>query len=127
MEPELPRLLLDTREVAAAVGEPGVAGAVWRLEPSERQLDANLIALPAGGTIEEHVGADLDVLLHVVAGSGTLRSVAEDIPLEPGALVYLPRGSRREIAAGAGGLRYLSVHTRKQSRPLMPGVLHDAG
>lgn len=126
MEPERAWLMLDTTEVAAAVGEPGVAGAIWRLEPDERELDANVIALPAGGGIAEHVGGDLDVLIHVVAGSGSLRTDGGEIALEPGALVYLPHRSRRAIVAGPGGLRYLSVHKRKQNRPLMPTLVGDA-
>lgn len=122
-EPDLPRLVLDTHEAARAVGDPDTRGAAWRLDPVDRELDANLVALPPGESIGEHVGADVDALIHVVAGTGTLRTEGDDVLLSPGALVYLPRGSRRAILAGSGGLRYLSVHRRKESRPLMPRVV----
>lgn len=114
----LPRLETDTR--TAGSGPDDRAGAVWRLEPEDRELDANLISLPAGDGIAEHAGADVDVLLHVVAGSGVLHTAGDDLALEPGAVVYLPRGARRGVLAGAEGLRYLSVHRRKETRPLMP-------
>ena len=42
-----------------------------------------------------HAGPEEDVLLHVIAGSGALRS------------------GEGELIAGADGLRYLSVHRRK--------------
>lgn len=118
----LPRVLLDTTEVAAGLGEPDTAGALWRLDPSTRGLDANLIALPGGDSIQEHVGADLDVLLHVVAGSGVVSTEAGDVPVTVGAVVYLPRRARRAVHAGPEGLRYLSVHTRKETIPLTPTV-----
>lgn len=114
----LPQVLLDTRELEARLGQADVAGAIWRLEPSARDLDANLISLPPDGAIEEHVGPELDVLWHVVAGSGTLRTEGGDVELAPGAVVYLPRSSRRAVRAGAEGLRYLSVHRRKESLAL---------
>lgn len=123
----LPRVLLNTQEIAVVIGEAAVAGAVWRLDPTERDLDANLIALPPGDKIEGHTGADLDVLIHVVAGTGTLRTEGDDVALTPGAVVYLPRRARRAVLAGADGLRYLSVHTRKMTMPLTPTVLGDAG
>jgi hypothetical protein len=39
-----------------------VTGAVWKLQGRDRDLDANIIALPPGGMIETHAGTDLDVL-----------------------------------------------------------------
>lgn len=116
----LPRVLLDTEELESRLGDAGVGGAVWRLEPSARELDANLISLPPEGTIGEHVGADLDTLWHVVAGSGVLRTERGDVALAPGGVVYLPRRARRAVLAGPDGLRYLSVHRRKQTRALSP-------
>ncbi|MET4098511.1 quercetin dioxygenase-like cupin family protein [Agrococcus sp. UYP10] len=108
-----PRILADTVVLAAAATDPVERGAVWRLGEPERHLDANVIALPPGERIDEHVGPEEDVLLHVLAGSGTLRSGTEVLALAVGGIVWLPRRSRREITASAEGLRYLSVHRRK--------------
>lgn len=109
---DLPRIVGDS----GAAGElaPGRGGSAWRLEPADRGLDANVIVLPPGDAIAEHEGPDLDVLIHVLAGSGALGTEGGEIPLAPGALVWLPPRSRRRVEAGAEGLRYFSVHRRKQ-------------
>jgi quercetin dioxygenase-like cupin family protein len=85
-------------------------GALWRLAEAGRQLDANLVRLPPGATVEAHTERDVDVLLLPIAGNGTLRSGEESIALATHALTWLPRGSRRSITAGPGGLAYLTVH-----------------
>jgi quercetin dioxygenase-like cupin family protein len=88
-------------------------GSVWQLDPAARDLDANVIALPAGGSIEGHVGPDLDVLIHVLEGSGTLGTESESVGLDVGSIVWLPKRSWRRFEAGSQGLRYFSVHHRK--------------
>lgn len=112
-QPARPRILADTAGLASAAAAPDERGAVWRLDERERHLDANVIALPPGERIDEHVGPDEDVLLHVIAGSGTLRSGDDELELRVGAIVWLPRRSLRQFTAGGDGLRYLSVHRRK--------------
>lgn len=107
----LPRLLVDN---AAEVSETGSTVA-WRLQARERDLDSNIIALPPDGVIEPHTGPDLDVLIYVVSGSGELGTEGDPIELTTGALVWLPRHSRRRLSAGADGLRYLTVHRRRQA------------
>jgi uncharacterized protein (DUF2249 family)/quercetin dioxygenase-like cupin family protein len=115
----LPRILLNTTDlggIAEADGTgAGGAGAVWKLQARDRDLDSNIIALPPAGTIDAHAGPDLDVLIHVVAGSGKLTTERGVLDLTPGALAWLPRRSRRQFTAGPDGLRYLTVHQRRQS------------
>ncbi len=106
-----PRLLCDIHALARA--DPATAGAVWKLTESGRQLDANLVHLPAHQRVETHAEPDLDVLLLVVAGHGILGSDDRTEPLTGGALFWLPHGSTRRIAAGADGLSYLTVHRRR--------------
>ena len=115
----LPRVLTTTTELT---GDGEAGGAIWRLEMSDRDLDANVIALPPGGRIEVHTGADLDVLLHVIDGGGEVVTELDPVSVRPGDVVFLPHGSRRGVTAGAGGLRYLSVHRKKQSLNLQPGL-----
>lgn len=113
---DLPRVLGDTSAVHGAADDaldPDSGGAVWRLEPAERQLDANVIRLRPDGKIEAHIGPDLDVLLHVLDGSGEIITAGDPVPVRTGALVWLPRRSRRAIVAGPDGLTYLSVHPRR--------------
>lgn len=106
----LPQILVDTSEL-----ESDATGAVWKLQVRERDLDANIIALPGGGTIDAHTGPDLDVLIHVLDGAGQLTTERGTMDLRPGELVWLPRRSRRQLSAGSEGLRYLTVHQRRQS------------
>lgn len=111
----LPRILTNTAEVAASAGEPDVTGVVWKLQARRWDLDSTIIALPAGGVIEAHTGPDLDVLIHVLAGSGQLTTERGTLDLGPGAVLWLPRRSRRQFTAGPDGLRYLTVHQRRQA------------
>lgn len=106
---DLPRIVGDAFALPDGMG----AGAAWRLEPSSRGLDANVIVLPAGDEIQRHEGPALDVLLLVLDGSGTLETDGGALALSPGALVWLPPRSHRRIVADGAGLRYFSVHGRK--------------
>ena len=108
----LPRILANTQDLTA---EPDVTGAAWKLQARERDLDANVIVLPPEGGIDAHPGPNLDVLIHVLSGGGTLTTEMDTIDLSPGALVWVPRRSRRQFAAGPDGLRYLTVHQRRQA------------
>ncbi|WP_372697439.1 DUF2249 domain-containing protein [Arthrobacter sp. JSM 101049] len=116
----LPRVLLNTRDVAADTGAPGASGAVWNVPVPERDLDSNIIALEPGGAIDAFAGPELDVMIHVLGGTGALSTERGDLELVPGALVWLPRRSRRAFTAGPEGLRYLTVHQKRQSLLLQP-------
>jgi uncharacterized protein (DUF2249 family) len=116
----LPWILASTTVLAADACEPLASGAVWKLEVRDRDLDSNIIAIPPGGAIDAHRGPDLDVLIHVLSGSGTLTSERGTLDLEPGVLAWLPRRSMRQLSAGPGGLRYLTVHRRRQALVLDP-------
>jgi uncharacterized protein (DUF2249 family) len=111
----LPHVLVDTTTITADTAAADVTGAVWKLQARERDLDANIIALPPGQAIDAHTGPDLDVLIHVLAGSGQLATELGTVELTPGVLLWLPRRSRRQFTAGVGGLRYLTVHQRRQA------------
>jgi len=107
MDAEIPRFVGDA---LAASGDPG---SVWKLDPADRGLDANVIVLPAGDEIQRHTGPELDVLIVVLAGSGTLETATDAVTLEQGGIVWLPPRSQRRFIAGPDGLRYFSVHARK--------------
>lgn len=114
------RILADLRALAGDSVLP--SGARWKLSEPGRQLDANLIHLPAGEGVETHTEPDLDVVLFVVAGSGAVGTPDGPKSLADGNLVWLPRASTRSIAAGEDGLSYLTVHRRRpgmqiRSRP----------
>jgi quercetin dioxygenase-like cupin family protein len=107
-----PRLLADLDWVLAQSAS-AASGALWRLEEADRQLDANLIRLRPGQTVDLHQEPDVDVMLLPLAGGGTLRTDSEAIALAPHALIWLPHGSRRALEAGSEGLAYLTVHRKR--------------
>ena len=90
-------------------------GAVWSIAEPERELDSNLIRLPAGEEIPAHIGAEVDTLVHVVRGDGVLTTEDGEEPLRAGDVALLPRRTVRGFRAGEGGLEYLTVHRRRQS------------
>jgi ethanolamine utilization protein EutQ (cupin superfamily) len=51
----------------------------------------------------------------VLAGGGSLATEGDQIDLRPGDLLWLPKRSQREFSAGSDGLRYLTVHQRRQA------------
>jgi quercetin dioxygenase-like cupin family protein len=86
-------------------------GPVWGTESDD--LNATLLAWPAGEANPEHVNAERDVLLVVVSGSGSLDVDGETHELDAGDAVVVPKGASRRLAAGPDGIRYLSVHRRR--------------
>lgn len=104
-----PSLLADLDWCLAQAAEDQ-RGALWRLAEPGRQLDANLVRLPPGVSVDVHTERDVDVLLLPIAGHGTLHADDGPIALAAHALTWLPRGTSRSITAGSGGLAYLTVH-----------------
>ena len=122
----LPRILADTRQLAADSEAPDAAGAVWKLGMRQRDLDSNVIRLQPGATIDSHVGPDLDVIILVLSGSGQVGTELGTVDLHAAALAWLPRRSRRQISAGPQGLTYLTVHKRRHALALAPASSHPA-
>jgi quercetin dioxygenase-like cupin family protein len=119
MNEPVPRVLADLHALAA---DPSLGtGARWKLAEPERQLDANLVHLPAGGHIGTHLEPDLDVVLVVVAGDGIFGTADGPQHVAAGNLVWLPHGSGRDLTAGAAGLSYLTVHRRRPGLQIKPG------
>lgn len=98
------------------------SGPLWGMASDD--LNATLLAWGAGQAAAEHVNAELDVLVVVLAGSATVTIDGAPHELAAPAALLVPRGTRRAIRAGAGGVRYLSVHRRRgplQIAPLAAG------
>lgn len=108
----LPRVVADTSALLGTT-DPNTGGSIWQLEPGARDLDSNIIALPANDEIGLHMGPNLDVLILVLQGSGELHTEIDPIPLEQGQVLWLPRNSQRRFVAGPEGIKYLTVHHRK--------------
>ncbi|WP_208853287.1 hypothetical protein [Streptomyces albofaciens] len=106
-----PQLLCDINTLVAE--DSLSAGALWRLAEPGRQLDANLIHLRPEEVIGTHTEPDLDVLVFVVAGHGTLGTAHGTQPLAQGRVAWLPRDTSRSLAAGKEGMSYVTVHRRR--------------
>ncbi|WP_267714554.1 hypothetical protein [Streptomyces sp. CoH17] len=120
----LPRLLADTAQLVSLGGD-APAGALWKLAEPGRQLDANVVRLPAGGRVDQHTEPDLDVLLLVLDGEARLDSADGGHPLRAGVLTWLPHGSTRAVLAGPDGVTYLTVHRRRPGMRIQPPEAAD--
>ena len=89
----------------------GAGGVVWSVSPAG--FHANLVVLDANGAIASHRNDAVDVLVVVVAGSGTATVDTEQFALGSATALLVPRRSVRAITAGPGGLRYLTVHAER--------------
>jgi mannose-6-phosphate isomerase-like protein (cupin superfamily) len=110
---------LDTRADADRVTQVDVTqlgsevgGAIWSL-PHDGDLDANVIRLPEGGAIGEHVNTEVDVFIIVWEGTGEIAIDDRTLPLHPGVATLVPRGTSRTIRADHEGMSYLTVHRRR--------------
>ena len=113
---ELEGLSLPPRTLEPAVeGSPVVnltagagSGPLWGM--ASEDLNATLLAWGPEETTPEQVNDEPDVLLVGVEGSGQVRIEGEPHAFGPGRAVLVEKRSSFQVAAGAGGLRYLSVH-----------------
>lgn len=121
--PLIERLVAAKLDDARAT--PASGGPVWG-EASD-DLNATLLEWSAGAGPPEHVNDERDVLVFVIHGSARVEIDGEGRELADGDVVIVPKGVRRSITAGRGGVRYLSVHLRRpplqiRQRGRAPGV-----
>jgi len=106
------------RAVGRAVDLVGVVsaeqglGVIWTQEEST-DLNANLVRFEAGEGVGIHANYEGDVLFVGVSGSGTVEVDGEKFVLEPGRMVFVPRGSLRATRSSSGEFAYLAVHRRR--------------
>ena len=77
---------------------------------ASEDLNVTLLAWPAHEQTPEHVNAERDVLIVVVAGSGTIEIDGHSHALAAHQAVLVEKGRRRRIQASSDGIRYLSIH-----------------
>jgi mannose-6-phosphate isomerase-like protein (cupin superfamily) len=90
----------------------GPGGPVWGTRSAE--LNATILSWPPEAGTPEHVNAERDVAVVVLDGSGELTVDGETQPLLPGEVTVIPKGTNRRIVAGPGGIRYATVHRRRE-------------
>ncbi len=100
--------------VAAVVVDLGAGegrGPLWGTASAD--LNATLLSWPPGEGTPEHANAERDVLVVVLAGSGTLLLDGVEHGLAAPCAVLVEKGARRRLVAGPTGIRYLTVHLRR--------------
>jgi quercetin dioxygenase-like cupin family protein len=101
----------DRPSVVDLLAAAARSGPLWGTETED--LNATLLAWAPGEGASEHVNAERDVLVVVVAGSATVTLDGEEHRVGAGSAVVLEKGRPRSISAGPEGVRYLSVHRRR--------------
>jgi quercetin dioxygenase-like cupin family protein len=83
-------------------------------------LNATIVEWPGGGGPPEHVNAERDIVLVVVSGSVVLELDGERSAVAAGEIAVIPKGSLRRIVAGPEGVRYVTVHRRREGLEIAP-------
>jgi mannose-6-phosphate isomerase-like protein (cupin superfamily) len=86
-------------------------GPVWGAASAD--LNATMLEWPPDGGPAEHVNEERDVLYVVLTGSVTLTVDGEAVELAAGKATIVDKGTRRALAAGPEGVRYLTAHIRR--------------
>jgi mannose-6-phosphate isomerase-like protein (cupin superfamily) len=90
---------------------PFVGGPVWGAASAD--LNATVLEWRAREGPAEHVNEQRDVLYVVLTGSARLTVDGEARELGAGEAVIVDKGTRRALAAGPDGVRYLTAHIRR--------------
>lgn len=86
-------------------------GVHWSLDSED--VNANLVHLDPGHHIDDHVNDEVEVLVVVLSGFGTISIEGHAHPLAPTTVALVPRSSRRQVTASKHGMTYLSIHRRR--------------
>ena len=128
IEQVVPEEALSRLELATPTGVAGSpvvdlsaplgSGPLWGTETDD--LNATLLAWPAGDGPDEHVNRECDVILVVLAGAATITIDGEPHMVGADEALVVEKGRRRGLSAGPGGVRYLSVHRRRAPLQIAP-------
>jgi quercetin dioxygenase-like cupin family protein len=108
----------DERSVVDLPALARAAGQRLAWSGASEDLQVNLLVLAAGDHIEEHLNAEVDVLLVGIAGTGRVEIDGVRHAFESGQAIVVPKGVRRSIAGAGDRFAYLSCHRRRAG--LMP-------
>ena len=70
--------------------------------------------------LPEQVNDQRDVLIVGIEGTGEVQVDGQQHAFGPARSVLIEKGSKFRIAAGSGGLRYLSLHLRRAALQITP-------
>jgi mannose-6-phosphate isomerase-like protein (cupin superfamily) len=104
------RVVPDERLTALLPHGPG--GPLWGTATED--LNATVIEWPPGAGTPAHVNAERDVVLVVLEGSAEVALDGTASRVAAGEVMVLERGAERRVTAGPAGVRYLTVHRRRE-------------
>jgi quercetin dioxygenase-like cupin family protein len=108
-------VILNLAERLAAGG----SGVVSSTETED--LDINLVRFEGGAGMASHVNREVDVLMVVIQGEGTIDAGGIEHALGAGQAALIPKGVERAVrSADNSAFAYLSIHQRR--RGLWPTV-----
>jgi quercetin dioxygenase-like cupin family protein len=84
-----------------------------RWSHTSAQLNINVIRLSAGATIPPHRNAEVDVLLLIMAGSGSATVDKTVHSIRAGDLLVIPRGAERSVHSTSDDFAYVTCHQRR--------------
>lgn len=99
-------------DLAVIAGAKRGLGVVWTQEGGE-DLNTNLVRFEAGEGVGIHANDEVDVVFVGVSGSGTVVVDGQEYTLEPGRMVFVPKGCLRATRSGPGEFVYLTIHRRR--------------
>ena len=97
----------------------GTGGAIWGTETDD--LDATVVRWDADYGVAPHTNEEVDVIMTVLGGSGTVVVDGQSSFLEAGHILVIGKGTDRKIRAGTDGITYLNVHKRRKR--MMPNMV----
>lgn len=98
-------------DLAALAESSTVQGPAWAYQCDD--LNVNLLVFAAGDGVNEHVNAEVDVLLVGVAGDGVVEIDGAALSLGAGQAIVIAKGAKRAIHGTSARFAYLSCHRRR--------------
>lgn len=90
----------------------------WAYQSAD--LSLNLISCTAGQGVGAHVNTEVDVVIVVIDGTGSIDIDGHRYPVQPGQAVIIPKGCQRATRCDGDHFSYLTCHRRRAG--LMPTV-----
>jgi quercetin dioxygenase-like cupin family protein len=100
--------IVDLAAVARRAAEPGAA---WTHQSDD--LNVNLLVFATDQGVEEHINAEVDVLLVGIAGEGVVTVDGARRILRPGRAMVIAEGARRATRGLRAPFAYLTCHRRR--------------
>ncbi|HYF62926.1 MAG TPA: cupin domain-containing protein [Herpetosiphonaceae bacterium] len=108
-------------DLAALIAGASHDGPIW--SHTSDQFNLNLLRFRRGDGVPAHRNGEVDVLIAVVAGEGTISIDGQAHAAAAGSIVLIPRGSERSITATGDQFAYLSCHQRRGGlQPTLPAA-----